>query len=663
MSLLFSSFLLGGVLIGLPVLLHFLRKRTTQRVPFPSLKFLTPKVLRESKRHRIRRWLVLLFRCLAILLVIIAFARPFMERKRVVSGRAVILLVDDSFSMQASERWRSIRNWGLSELKHLGDLDGAGLLAVRDAPVWLLPLSDDVERIEQGLTAWEPGNYASDYSAGLRLAAAALDASPHRELHIILLGDHQSRAWANVRFDQVLPPGVQLHYPPSPLEVVGQAALSDLKLRRVGQQIHINFSSRSFAEVDQERALIIFVQGEPIHQASLSLQVGAEQTWSYSLPLPDSVDSSGAVTVEVSLDADALPVDDAVAGVIDPRAGIPVLLDAGSPGAADDPSAVDFVYHALAATQYQENFRLSPQRLAGATWPDDALFILRGDGLSGSAERARIDARLRSGKGGLVFAEGGTARSDWLASKGIQLQRLKPKLGQSYRLEDWDMGHPMVAALNTSSLTSLMDVDFESGWALESERLLPLARWSDGSVAIGEITVEGGRLIVSGFRMDRATSELVISSAFVPLLHQSLVYLSSRVDRRGVYEVGDWIELPPGAEVRQLKGDVVDPLMRHAGDEGFRVEAPGLYHIRSDTLDTWIAVSLPPQESDLTTWPEISGIAELVSPERRAQGAVNQATLATREKAELEQQFWWWFLAAAIIFLLFEMSLANRTAA
>ncbi|HBR93469.1 MAG TPA: hypothetical protein DEA90_04825 [Opitutae bacterium] len=107
---------------------------------------------------------------------------------------------------------------------------------------------------------------------------------------------------------------------------------------------------------------------------------------------------------------------------------------------------------------------------------------------------------------------------------------------------------------------------------------------------------------------------------------------------------------------------VVEPLIQHLDGDGFWVEAPGLYHFQGEQLDSWIAVSLPVDESDLSTWPKPSNIDGLVSSEKRAQTVVQQATLDMREKVELEQQFWWWFIVAALIFLLFEMSLANRTA-
>src|SRR5688572_3019282 len=104
MSFLAPWFLLGLLVVSVPVVLHLQRRRTTRELPFSSLQFLRPTPPRLSRRRRIEHWLLLLVRGLVVALLALAFARPFFTRPlpglAVASGARRLILVDTSASMQ-----------------------------------------------------------------------------------------------------------------------------------------------------------------------------------------------------------------------------------------------------------------------------------------------------------------------------------------------------------------------------------------------------------------------------------------------------------------------------------------------------------------------------------------------------------------------------------
>ena len=95
MPLLFPIFLLAGAAVALPIFLHLLRRKPTETRGFPTLRFLKSVSVRETKRHRLRRWLVMALRCLVLLLLAAAFARPYLPRFTTDEGRVVVIAIDN----------------------------------------------------------------------------------------------------------------------------------------------------------------------------------------------------------------------------------------------------------------------------------------------------------------------------------------------------------------------------------------------------------------------------------------------------------------------------------------------------------------------------------------------------------------------------------------
>lgn len=76
MALVNSSLLLGGLLLAVPILLHLMMRQQPKQLVFPALRFVKQRQAANRRQLQLRHWLLLLLRCLAIVLLAAALARP-----------------------------------------------------------------------------------------------------------------------------------------------------------------------------------------------------------------------------------------------------------------------------------------------------------------------------------------------------------------------------------------------------------------------------------------------------------------------------------------------------------------------------------------------------------------------------------------------------------
>ncbi|MDQ6665657.1 MAG: BatA domain-containing protein, partial [Acidobacteriota bacterium] len=108
MGLFAPWFLAGLAAVGLPIYVHLLRKHKTTPLPFSSLMFFEKRSHSSIKHRRLQYLLLFALRTLFVILLVLAFARPFFESSTIVAargGRLIEICVDDSFSMRQGDRF------------------------------------------------------------------------------------------------------------------------------------------------------------------------------------------------------------------------------------------------------------------------------------------------------------------------------------------------------------------------------------------------------------------------------------------------------------------------------------------------------------------------------------------------------------------------------
>lgn len=96
---------LGAGAMAVPILIHLLARRRFKRIRWAAMEFLLDAERRNRRRIRMEEWIILALRCLAVLLLGLLVARPFVTPGALASAwggsrrTERVIILDDSFSM------------------------------------------------------------------------------------------------------------------------------------------------------------------------------------------------------------------------------------------------------------------------------------------------------------------------------------------------------------------------------------------------------------------------------------------------------------------------------------------------------------------------------------------------------------------------------------
>ena len=157
MSLLAPLYFIGAFAIGAPILFHLIRRQPKGQVPFSSLMFLKPTPPRLTRRSRLDNWFLLLLRALALILLAIAFARPFLRSVTLsqseIPGRRLVMVVDQSASMQRDGLWGQVVEQAERVLADIQPADELAVIAFDDQPRVLLGFDESAKLTPEQLQA------------------------------------------------------------------------------------------------------------------------------------------------------------------------------------------------------------------------------------------------------------------------------------------------------------------------------------------------------------------------------------------------------------------------------------------------------------------------------------------------------------------------------
>jgi hypothetical protein len=651
-----APWFLGGLLaVGLPIYVHLLRRHKTTPLPFSSLMFFEQRTQSSVKHRRLRYLLLFALRTAFIIMLILAFARPFIRSTTMsaaAAGRQSVLAIDNSFSMRQDDRLTKAKSEALSTLAGLSG--PAQIVSFSGQTRLLTEMTADKAALRGAIESIQPSDEASSYADLVR----ELKVIATRPIEAHLYSDMQKTSMPASFTDLELNSNIKL----TPHNVES-GPIANYAVETV-------IAPRHIYDPKKVRVLAtIAAYGAPAAKLKASLWVNGKVQASKPVDVP----ADGRATVEfLALDApygfnkgevridsaDTFPADDHFyfsAERADPR---PALF-------VEDPrSARAFLYVRTALESSNEAaFTLtsaSPDQASNLGLQKYAFIVLSDlpTPLSRGLESALRDYVTKGGS--LLIALGPHSRGNVpiadLVITGNHMET--PEGGQFQTVTSADATHPVIRRANEWS-----GIKFFQTVQVDPAGARVLARLSDNSPLLIDKQIGEGRVLMFASTFDNLSNDLPISALFVPFIEQATHYLGNIEDRPSNYRAGAYLDLRQGkgqsgaAEVQGPQGERVLSLSEASKAQGVTLSSEGFYDVRRPNGQHELAAVNPDRkESNL----------DPIAPETIQLWQNTGGSSGTSASGDAPKQvpqtvdLWWYVMILALILAIAESLIGNR---
>jgi hypothetical protein len=664
-------FWLGALAMAAPIWLHLRRKRETNLVEFTALRFLDDQPEPRRSPLRLRDLVLFALRVLALLLLVAAFAWPYLRGANTAPVKeSRVYILDNTLSHQANDGFTRDRDRVLSELsKRPSDIQMA-VIELTSAPRVVVSFGESRETAKQKLKALEPSYQRGSYLPAFRQANSLLGNSLGEQKRIILLGDNQENQWTeNVNSPPFLR-NVQIELPKIAALELPNLSLSEPRVQRMflGDKSLVNFTVKLRHAGEAKTANIVLRANEQvIFNRAVELE---KQPETILLQAQWEADPAAWLRGDVTVDGtpDALAGDNRVffslAPVIEGK--VALLAQSQYLRLALSPE----VMRGQWATRVLEPTKLAAE-LAGNE--DADVLVVESNYLQSGDARKLLWRYLTNGRGVVLLVNRVTPSiSGCLRELGFESEgTVSMEKGSAERFQFVYSNHPIFHPFLSPDYGSLMDVRVSKYVQLKGDQAMPLIFSEKGAGLFFQGTKFPGKLFVAAFGLDREHTSWPIDQTFIPFLDLTLQAARAEDPTPTTFEPAEIskIQLPAGSTVKEaVLRDERQVLSRAPVEQGrtqVRMpEKPGVYALTYDDstrVEKMFSVNPSPKESQLAyvDEPEALKVWRVNLPPGTGKPAAAVARASLSLSGILQQQWWWWMVIGGLAALMLEMALAE----
>jgi len=683
MSFLTPLYILGALAVAAPIVFHLIRRTTRGEVPFSSLIFLAPSPPRLTRRNRLDQWFLLLLRATALILLAVAFARPFLREAAGLSlgdteQRRVAVLIDTSASMRRGDLWGQTKARAVAAIEACGPGDQLAIFAFDNAWHPVLGFNESatldparrkavaqslVERLTPSWGATHLGQALIDAAGAIENVGDAASQSSHLQRRIVLISDLQQGSRLDVLEQFEWPSDLELD-----LKTVATGG-SNAGLQWLDGPVVAEPSAALGANDVRVR-----VSNDATSQRE---SFGLAWTDDKDPPIPAYVPPGESRVVRVPRPASATPrrslrlqgdtqeFDNVLYRAAEARESA-VVLYVGSDAPAD-PAGLSYylnrVFEDTARRTVKVESRSPAAPLAIEPGRSVPLIVLAAETPARNVGFLRQFAHAGGTVLAVVTAAGKATSLSALADAPTLSVEDAPGRGDAM-LSEIAFDHPLFAPFAAPQFNDFTKIRF---WRHRHIPTAPLgdvrvlARFENGDPAVIEKALGKGRLVILASGWSPADSQLARSSKFMPLMSALLEGPNAGPDLSADWLVQNRVPLPEGAlAVRKPDGSTIR--LAPGASTFSETDLPGIYTIETAKGLREFAVNLDPLESK-TAPLNVETLEQFgCRLTRTAQPLANERELTRQmQNAELEgrQKLWRPLILAVISVLILETWLAG----
>ncbi len=555
-------YLFGLLAASLPILIHLLNRRRMKRIRFPAVRFILLSQKRISRSYRLRHWLLLALRTMAIILLALLLANPiFQTGAGLFAGSgpvSLVIVLDNSLSMTWSGDgggFKQAKEAGRILIDSLNAGDRAAIIPTNISGKEAFRLKEEKEVLLRELQGIEIADGSANFTAALNKAYELLN-TPAGEKEIRLITDMGLTGW-----DRFSTATLKQYDPAIPLKTIRVSAKNKplngtVKEVKVGGQgvgvnlpLQIEAVLANFGATEIKDVLVqLSIDGETREQKLATVPPHGEA----SVNFQSQVVKPGSHGGEIILKKEGFAGSPRSHFALHAQDKLNVLVVDGDPQTALVRSETFFLSRALNPAGDQNTSLYLPTVIVadglGATSlePYQVVMLCNVGTISDTAAQ-KLRNYLTQGGGLLVFG-GDRLQLDNYNQKLAQAlpaplreKKLAPE-ASAEKIGKIALSHPALESFNDAILQeSLMGSRVWGYFRSDGGGKSALISLANGDSLVMEQKVGAGSVIFIATSADRDWTDLPVKTAYLPLIQSFTNYLAG--GKRGALDDG----VPVGA--------------------------------------------------------------------------------------------------------------------